>query len=479
MHVSIAPRLDGVHEITPFPYQEEPIRVLAHALESGSSALDASDTGVGKTIHALMACKLAGKRIGVICPKSVIPAWNELAARCRVGVCFVENVEKLKTGRSRVLTREDKNWVWEIPADVVLIFDEVHRFSASNSQNAKILACAPRAVLMLSATAATDPTKMRAIGHQLRLTNWRDWWRWCSANGCRQGYWGGIEFHGGPEYLDRIHRQIFKTGRGVRVRIADLGPDYPLFRLETVAVPVENQRAIDAAYLDELTALEAHSDPLVATIRARQISEHLKLPAVIEMVEDLVAEGNSVVIFVNFRDSLDRLTDALSTADHGVSCIHGDQDAEEREINVQLFQRNISRILVSMIQAGGIALSMGDLDGLHPRVSLVFPGWSAVDFLQAIRRIHRANSKSPSLTKAVFADDTIEVRVRRKVELKKGRIETLNDGDLTISPVPVLAEPSDPAKAYDCPCGEAQSSNGTLPVFAQESGRLRRGETNL
>ena len=279
---------------------------------------------------------------------------------------------------------------------------------------------------MLWATAASDPTKMRAIGHQLGLFRWSDWWNWCGRNGCRRGRFGGLEFAGAQDHLLELHRQIFDAGLGVRVRIADLGDQFPPNRLETVSIPVANQKAIDDAYVEELKALEAGADPMTAALRARQIAEHQKLPAIIELAENLIVEGNGVVLFVNFRDSLARVIKAMPRA---FAQIHGDQSPEQRQKEIELFQSDKARLIVCMIQAGGVGLNLHDVCGC-PRVALVCPGWSAVELRQALGRIHRAGA-SPAEEKMLFAEGTIEERIRRKVEKKLERIDLLNDGDLS------------------------------------------------
>lgn len=416
--------------VTPLPWQTEPVRILADAIRNNRAALDGSDTGVGKTLHTLFAAKEAGLPVGVICPKAVIPSWQEWMQRVGVTIGFVSNIEALKADQV-LLQGDGKKWKWNVPR-CVLVFDEVHRFSAPDSENAHILACAPKPVLMLSATAAPDPTRLRAIGHQLGITSWQEWWHWCGRNGCKRGYFGGIEFKGKQEHLDRLHRQIFKTKLGVRVRIAELGDQFPDCRLETINVPVKDQKEINKAYALELKALEeAAPNAAVQVLRARQVSEHAKLKAVIELAEDHIESGRSVVFFVNFRESLSQLTEFFDCP-----AVYGDQDPLDRAAAIKQFQSGEAVAIVCMIQAGGEAISLHDLEGTRPRSSFILPGWSARELIQAKGRTHRAGGKSPAFIYFVFADGTIEERIRRKVDAKLANISTLNDGDLTMSNEP-------------------------------------------
>lgn len=436
------------------PWQISPVETLKRTLSSGRSVLDASDTGTGKTFVALFAAKEAGKRVAVLCPKSVIPAWGEAAAAVGVETLFVRNVESIKADKpERFLRKFGKQWQWKLPSDVELIVDEVHRFAGSSTDNGKILNAAPRPVAMLSRTAANSPIGLRAIGSQLGLTTWSQWWDWCRSYGCVAGTYGGIVFTGGvPEhkwarmgeiergvwtapYLDRLHRQIFHSGLGVRVKVEDIRREFPgMFPdnlIETVAVPIERQRALDEAYAEELRTLEREAESILPAItRSRQLAEYLKIPAMVEMAKDAVDQGMSVALFVNFRETLTQLIGALR--DYVCVAIHGDQTAEEREAARQLFQDDRARVAAVMSQAGGIGLSLHDLHGVHPRLGLHSPGWSAVNLIQSLGRLPRAGAKTSVVQRILFAAGTVEERIRHRVQGKANAIDTLVDGDLRV-----------------------------------------------
>ena len=82
--------------------------------------------------------------------------------------------------------------------------------------------------------------------------------------------------------------------------------------------------------------------------------------------------------------------------------IYGDQTMEERQDAINRFQRNEERIIICQIRAGGVGISLHDLYGGHPRVSLMnFPD-SGSDLIQALGRIPRSGSKSASLQRIIF-----------------------------------------------------------------------------
>ncbi|NBQ65785.1 MAG: hypothetical protein EBT95_09730, partial [Verrucomicrobia bacterium] len=78
----------------------------------------------------------------------------------------------------------------------------------------------------------------------------------------------------------------------------------------------------------------------------------------------------------------------------------------------------------------GVGVSLHDENGIRPRSSLICPTYSAIDLKQALGRIHRAGAKSKAVQRIIFAADSIEETVMKKVKAKLKNIETLNDGDI-------------------------------------------------
>ena len=60
---------------TLLPYQKEHVTNLTKTLNKYKRALDASDTGTGKTYTSITLCKILKLRPFIICPKSVVSNW--------------------------------------------------------------------------------------------------------------------------------------------------------------------------------------------------------------------------------------------------------------------------------------------------------------------------------------------------------------------------------------------------------------------
>ena len=437
-----------------FEWQELHVDKIASSVLARRYAKDGSDTGTGKTI---MACDVArrfrvwkgGCKAIPICPKPVVSVWDEWLEAFDFSPEAI-NYEKIRTGKhpylKRVKTRDKFQWDTDLldPESTLLIFDEDHKCKGDKSLNSLMLVAAKRQgfhILLLGATSCNDPREMKALGFVLGMHHHKDFWTWAGTMGCRRGNFGGLTFNHHPKVLKKIHNYVYggSIPRGSRISIKELGDKFPANQVSATPYDVTSPKVIDKIYEEmrgELAELEERrgeneDNPLTIQLRARQKVELLKVPTFIELARDAQAEGNAVVIFVSFRQTLDALNGEFS----GLT-IHGGQSTEERQDAIIKFQHSrgeAPEILVCQIQSGGVGISLHDEYGDRPRVSLISPTFSAIDLKQALGRIHRATGKSPAIQKIVFAAKTVEEGVCRSVRRKLHDLSLVTDGDLSDS----------------------------------------------
>jgi len=144
-------------------------------------------------------------------------------------------------------------------------------------------------------------------------------------------------------------------------------------------------------------------------------------------------EGSSPVVFINFQDTLEAIEKRLGdNYKHLIGKICGGQTDKQRNNDIELFQNDTKRIMLVNIQAGNASVSLHDLIGNHPRRSLINPSWSAINTLQALGRIFRAEGKTKCIQNFMFAMGTIEERMADRVQSKLNNIGMLNDGDIQL-----------------------------------------------
>ena len=428
-------------------YQLTSVQMGVASMNKYNRVLLGHSTGVGKTFCALGIARELGKRIAVICPKPITTDWHRAAKMMGVEVFEICGWEWTKTGKSQMGRWTDdkkKEFRFMLPPDAMLIFDEVHRGKGEATQNAylvrdSVVQNVP--AIALSATIADDPTKLWALGQFLGLhQGGKDYFRFLGQNGCRKTRFG-MEFTGGHSVLKKLHSRIYPE-RGNRLRHSDLGDAFPETLIKAKAFDMDNAKKIAGEYddlcnrIEELRGLENFSANVLAEqTRARQRIELHKAPAVCAMVRDMIEEGNSVFVAVNYTETRKFILDELKTT----CSIHGGQDEMERRGNIDAFQRDDSRVIVGIIQACREGLNLQDLNGNHPRVALIMPSPSVFDLKQVLGRVHRSGGKSKSLQYIVYAAGVgIEESICEKLDTKLKRLDVLADGEVdpTISLAP-------------------------------------------
>lgn len=428
---------------TLYPQQRASVDALKHALTTYGGALDSSMTGVGKTVIAARVALELNCPVVVICPKIVIPQWERELAETGVTPLFVTNYEKIKRGTSKHLTKIGKKlYRWALPEDTLIIIDECHKCKSPFSQNTQMLIAAvlqKYKTLLLSATACQDPTEMRGIGYALGLhalnkpvEGKRSWFGWMLSLGCTKDPWNN--WQAGPRArLAEINREIYGT-RAVKLTAADLPGAFTETRVITEPLAFGalkdiakfyEQHGVTAEIIEGALDGTRPPEPHVLTqiLRARQLAEAAKVPDLVDMVTDAVSEGYSVAIFVNFTDTVRALKEMLGGA---VSVVFGGQSAAEREQDVHLFQTNVNRIVICNIAAGGVGVSLHDVHGGHPRMSFISPTFNVKEYVQALGRIHRANSQTPTVQRILVAAKTIEEKIVAKLEEKRMDLDVLH-----------------------------------------------------
>lgn len=415
-----------------YEWQKPSAEALLASLREYHVAADWSDTGTGKTAKAAWIAKELGKPVAVICPKAVIPSWKSWLKQAKLDPLFIYNYEKLRGGRTGFGDFKNGMWVWaeKLPHDTLLIWDEVHKCKGVASLNGKMLIQSKKFnTLMLSATFASNPLDMKSTGYLLDLHKYNDFYPWAIKNGVKKAPWGALSYFGGKKKLAEIHKAMGK--KASRIKIEELGDNFPDNEVFAEAYDCGDVQGLYDELerkLAELKESKAKDKPhkMTEILRARQESELVRVPVLIDMAEALLDEGRSVVIFCNFRGTLEALQAKLTKS----SIIWGDQSEVEREDMIQDFQNDASHIMLCQIQSGGVGVSLHDVNGKRPRSSLICPTYSAIDLKQALGRIHRAGAKSKAVQRIIFAADSIEENVMRRVKAKLKNIETLNDGDI-------------------------------------------------
>jgi hypothetical protein len=442
--------------------QKDHAKRLLNSLHINGFAFDASPTGTGKTYVASSIALNLSLPVVVVCPKVAKKTWNDTLAKFNITPYAVINYEKLTRGNTPYYKFDKKEYVnskywWEskgisvhFPKNCLVIVDECHKAKGINSKNGEMVTALKNngyKVLLLSATAATNVTEMRSFGYVTNLHSGKNFYHFAKDNGADTNIWGHLVWDKTSTIAKKgmlnIHNTLFNIQEcASKMNIDDFGTIFPDNNViaESFDIGSEGSKKLQAAYdkmEEELARLDDraqnYSEHVFAIImKARRMSEILKVPVTTDWIEDCVENDISPVVFFNFTDTLESVESRLSSKFAGmITKIVGGQTEKERNLEIAEFQSDKRRIALVNMNAGSACISLHDLNGIYPRHSLICPSWSAIMTLQAIGRIHRANGKSKCIQKFLFASE-IEERQRAKVAAKIKNISELNDGDLSL-----------------------------------------------
>jgi len=439
------------------PQKDHAFKLMDSLFLNGVAA-DLSETGCGKTYVASWIAKNFNTPVVVVCPKIVIPTWNSVLKSFGIQANCIINFEKLLrgTGMSEHVEITQKPNVHDeydikFPKNALVIIDEVHKCKAWNSKNAQFLIALKQQkykTLLLSATSATNPLEMRSFGFATLLHNLYNFKDWVLSKGAyRTGRFGafGIDFNSNQTInaMTEMHDDLFHNIKcASRMTRKQFGKIFPKNRINADVFDMgTNTDKINKVYNimeEELAQLEEtssnYSEHVFAIMtKARRMAELLKVPAMVEMIKDWYDEGISPVVFVNYTDTVKAIAKKLEKtklADQ-LCFITGGQSQKQRNTDIDNFQNNTKRVMIANLAAGNAGISLHDLQGNNPRASIISPSFSAINLVQALGRIHRAEGKSECMQKIMFAANTIEEHACNRCQDKIDNIDSLNDGDLT------------------------------------------------
>ena len=441
------------------PPQREHAIKLIDSLYTNGVAFDASQTGCGKTYVATWIAKNLNSPVVVICPKIVINSWKTVFSEFGIKAHVIINYEKLVRGNTEHLSFKDgkdnlpSDYVINFPKNSLVIVDECHKAKGWNSKNSDMLIAIKNnqyKLLILSATAATNPLEMKAFGFATTLHNLVNYRQFLTGAGAYTSRFGGYQIDLASrqtvETMGDIHNKLFNLYNiGSRMTTKMFDTIFPDNRVIADCFDMgANTDKINRAYEQmesELAALEESSagyssHHFAVSTKYRRLTELLKVPTMVEMIEDLFDEGISPIVFVNYTDTVEAIKSKLeknSKFNGLIGTIVGGQSDKARQKDVDDFQSDTKRVMIINIAAGGVGVSLHDLNGKFPRHTIISPTWSAINMLQALGRAHRANGKTPVIQKIMFAANTIETDICKRVKHKFQNMEALNDGDLDFS----------------------------------------------
>jgi len=419
-------------------YQQDGVDWLAFLSKAGLGGLLADDMGLGKTVQAI--CVLGSPSL-VVCPASVLHAWQEELARFRPEL-RVESYHR--PGRSldggadvmvttyAILRRDiallrDREW------DTVVL-DEAQQIKNPTSLVAQA-AYQLNARFRIALTGTPIENRLEDLWSQMHFSN--------------PGLLGGIgDFRvryarpisdGDEEAAERLRARVrpFVTRRLKSEVASELPP-----RTDVVlhcTLDEEERAAYDAVraatreeVVRDLAAGRGVLDALEALLRLRQASCHTgllpgrsaesssKVRLLMETLDEVLAEGHRALVFSQWTSMLDLIEPHLREKEVEFSRLDG--STRDRAGVVGTFQSDDGPpVMLVSLKAGGTGLTLTRAD----HVFLVDPWWNPAVEDQAADRIHRIGQEHPVLVHRLVAEDTVEEQLLALQEKKRALSATI------------------------------------------------------
>jgi len=339
----------------------------------------------------------------------------------------------------------------------MVVLDEIHRnASPSSRQGRQILKlkkdCTAR-VEWLPMTGTPIVNKPTDVFTPLKLIDghtYTSYAAWCQ-HFCIYGNFGDIiGYKNIPQLKQMLQGNMI---RRLKSEVMDLPP-----KLHTIEY-VENTAYQAKLYKTVLENTIAHRDeilssnnPVVKMLKLRQVngspelvdlnlsvdksylSKNSKMARLLDLVSNIVENGEKVVIFSNWVESLRTIYRFLAK-DYKVCCYTGTMKQEDRENEKKTFIENSEYpILIGTIGALGVSHTLTVANNV---IFYDLP-WNPATMEQAEDRCHRAGTTSTVNIYSIITKDTVDEKVYKLIQDKDGISKFIVDNQLSFKQHPEL-----------------------------------------
>jgi SWI/SNF-related matrix-associated actin-dependent regulator 1 of chromatin subfamily A len=161
--------------------------------------------------------------------------------------------------------------------------------------------------------------------------------------------------------------------------------------------------------------------------KVRQVIADEKINYTIELAENILEQGKKVIIFCNFTDSLEKITEHFGKI---AVKLNGSMSKAEKQYSVDQFQDNEKiKVFVGNIKASGVGITLTSSEAVIFNDLSFLPS----DHSQAEDRSYRYGQKNNVLVYYPIFENTLEAVIYDIVNTKKKIIATVMGDDLNPS----------------------------------------------
>ena len=467
--VAIKPYKEKPIEIIPcdkIQFKQKPYKHQYEGIEYGVSHphgwLLLDDQGLGKTLQMIYLAEVLKKREGlahcfIICGvnslkynwESEIKKYSDLdctilgkkmSKNGRVSFASVaDRCKQLKAGIKEffIITNVETLQCAEFAQSFsksrskfdLIIFDEIHRCKDPQSKSAKTLMKlkAPRCIGLTGTLIMNVPENayipLKWTGNtDATFTQFKKMYN-------MYGGFGGVQVigHRNLELLQDLIEHC--SLRRLKSDVLDLPPKvYNVDYVELKSQQRELYDKVEAGIIEELNKLDHKPtimEEITINMRLRQISaspsilstevtQSAKLDRLEELAEDIVSQGDKLVVFCSFKGTANEAFERLSRFSP-VICTGGMKDVETQG-NIQRFQSDDScKVFIGTWQKCGTGIT---LTAANYMIFIDTP-WTDADFQQSSDRIYRIGQNKSVFITTLISVNTYDERVKEILDKKE------------------------------------------------------------
>ena len=159
----------------------------------------------------------------------------------------------------------------------------------------------------------------------------------------------------------------------------------------------------------------------------------VKINRSVDLVDQIIAGGDKVVVFSVFKPTLEELSKRLK--EYNPLVCTGDLKDEDISKNIDKFQNNDSyKVMLATTAKMGTGITLNKAS----YAIFIDAPWTSAQCEQCEDRIHRIGSKDPVFIYYLWAKDTIDGRVKEIIETKEAMSDYIIDDKLSPNAVDIL-----------------------------------------
>lgn len=346
---------------------------------------------------------------------------------------IITNVETLRNDDIiKELTKGKANHI-----DMIVV-DELHKMKSSTSQQGKnLLKLSAKYQVGLTGTLITNnpldayvPLKWLGVENST-LTNFK--FNYCIYTG---------QFNNilvGYRHIDMLKDEVEQFSLRRTKDLLDLPQKNIIHEILTMDDSQSNfySNIVDGV-VEQVDKVEMNTSTLLSMVtRLRQATSSpsilttedissAKIDRAVDLAKEIVDNGDKVVIYSVFKNTLDRVVEKL--ADYKPLLCTGDTRDDIISYNIDSFQNGDSNILCATTQKMGTGIT---LTSASYAIFIDTP-WTSADCEQCEDRIHRIGSEKPVFIYYLWTEGTIDERVKEIVEDKEALSDFIVDDKVTV-----------------------------------------------